>query len=165
MGGRVIDIHASKGWQDTGFALPAHQENTGWILRAEGVWCFNTAARDFATRNADARKPNSGAFFDGSTQGRAEYPYHGEGGQVGQLIGRWGKDGQPFVVGTHANLERLGSADGRTLWLRMNDDDNGLSDNDGHLTVTISTYDRTRRTQWNSVEKRWEYSDDHSPVK
>ncbi|MEV0195221.1 hypothetical protein [Nonomuraea sp. NPDC050691] len=84
---------------------------------------------------------------------------------MGQLIGRWGQDGQPFVVGTHADLERSGSADGRTLWLAMNDDDNGLHDNDGHLTVTIYASDRTRRTQWNTVEERWEYSDDHTPVK
>ncbi|MQY03254.1 hypothetical protein [Actinomadura macrotermitis] len=165
MGGRVIDIHANQGWQDTGFALPAHQADTGWILRSEGAWCFNTGARDFATRDANARKPNDTRFFDAATSGRTEYPYHGEGGQVGQLIGRWGTSGQPFVVGTHANLEDTGHAGGGTLWLRINDDDKGLRDNDGHLTVTIATYDRTRRTQWNTVEKRWEYSDDHSPVR
>ncbi|MFI7048924.1 hypothetical protein [Streptosporangium sandarakinum] len=55
---------------------------------------------------------------------------------MGQLLGRWGKEGQPFVVGTHANLEQHGNTDGRTLWLRMNDD-GGLHDNDGHLTVAI----------------------------
>jgi hypothetical protein len=64
-----------------------------------------------------------------------------------------------------ANLENSGRAGGGTLWLRINDDDNGLQDNDGHLTVDITTYDRTRRTQWNTVSKRWEYSDDHSPVR
>ncbi|WP_433539552.1 hypothetical protein ACQP10_21050 [Streptosporangium sandarakinum] len=56
---------------------------------------------------------------------------------MGQLLGRWGKDGQPFVVGTHANLEQHGNTDGRTLWPRMNDDGGGPHDNDEHQGGTV----------------------------
>ncbi|MEV4166481.1 hypothetical protein [Nonomuraea dietziae] len=165
MSGRVIKIYADQGWQDTGFALPAWEENTGWLARTEGAWCFNTNSRSIGTRDADGRIPDSGKTTDTNVQGRTEHPYHGENAQTGQLVGRWGEDGQPFIVGTHCNLENKGDGrSGGTLWLRMNDHDGGLADNDGYVTVTIATFDRTRRTQWDSAAKQWVYSDTRTPV-
>ncbi|CAM5321651.1 hypothetical protein [Streptomyces abikoensis] len=108
MSERVINVYADRGWQDTGFELPpGFRDTVGWSLRAEGTWCFDTSARDYATRDAAARKPNDSRFYDASTVGRTEYLYHGEGGQVGQLIGRCGRNGGPFVVGRHALLQFL----------------------------------------------------------
>ncbi|MFD1146231.1 hypothetical protein [Saccharothrix hoggarensis] len=278
MSDRVIDIYADKGWQDTGFELPARAADTGWSLRAEGTWCFDTSARDYATRDGDARKPGDTRFYDASTAGRTEYLYHGRLGQVGQLIGRWGRNGRPFIVGTYANLEFVGpeqpepsmppgtaelmariefiealaarpevvsastitylratddhiyalwrsvypdsgfwttndlpdnytlgmdaeedltiahlppaerwkaidrlipqqdppapppvaevepDSGPRTLWLAMNNDENGFHNSDGHLVVSIKSYDRSRRTQYNTVKQRWEY-EDGTPVK
>ncbi|GLX98552.1 hypothetical protein [Herbidospora sp. NBRC 101105] len=56
VGGGVVEVFANKGWQDTGFSLPPYQRDTGWILRTKGVWCFDTAVRGYATRDANARK-------------------------------------------------------------------------------------------------------------
>jgi hypothetical protein len=123
-----VTVRANQGWQEAGVRVRGDG-----ILRfeARGQWLFNPA-----------EPPVDGDGAAGlPTIGRINYVYSGPDGREGQLIGRIGRS-RPFVIGTQSYHRVMPNEFGR-LNLAINDDirraaGSGLSDNRGHLEVTIS---------------------------
>lgn len=136
-----MKVYASEGWQDTGYRIGA-QSAPKVILRASGEWCTRTDDRKFGRRDADGRTPNSGATYLHNVSGDDGYPYHGPDALMGQLIGRFGKDGQPFLIGKHKSFRVDGMPSDVSLWLCCNDPlGSAKRDNDGALDVTLELDD------------------------
>ncbi|MEA5603813.1 hypothetical protein [Nostoc sp. UHCC 0252] len=133
-----MDIYASKGWQDTGYK-PGLQKNAGsWVIvRAEGEWNVNTKDPAFGRRDANGRTPNSGATYMLSTENdkNINWPYTGPRGFCGQLIGKLGSNGEPFVVGDWCKISTSLADPSDSLWLAPNDAN--CTDNEGSLQVTF----------------------------
>jgi hypothetical protein len=134
-----MKIYAAKGWQDTGYK-PGAQRSAGTdvVIRAEGTWCVRNDDKALGTRDANGDIPMRGnsvplAAPDGC-------PCTGEGAAAGQLIGRLGTDGAPFIVGTHCKISTNANPDD-SIWLTINDTPDGLGDNEGALDVTFEAGD------------------------
>ena len=71
------------------------------MIEAEGAWIYDKKRGKNAEREADGRRPNQGGDFNAAdvTKGHTSNLYSGDGGMLGQLIGRWGNNGRPFVIG------------------------------------------------------------------
>ena len=131
-----MKIYAAKGWQDTGYKPGAQRKAAAWVtVRADGQWNVNVNDPARGPRDAEGRTPNSGANWYIPTDNT--FPYSGEGAHGGQLIGRLGTTGAPFVVGTWCKIDPNQVDPNDTLWLTINDASSGLGDNDGALEVTI----------------------------
>jgi hypothetical protein len=81
-----------------------------------------------------------------STAGQPIYPYNKQDGKVGQLLFKIGANGAPIVLGTKTltnNKEELNSVylnqaqckPQDTIWFRINDADQQLSDNKGDVEI------------------------------
>ena len=116
----TFEVLAAKGWQDTGV-----QVNSGdrlEMIYVEGLWTGKTENNNYT--GPEGGKPSQ------------DYPCspisHKETG-YNALIGKiW--YGKPFMVGRHFIGTALISG---TLYLRMNDCDEWLADNEGSVYVTI----------------------------
>ena len=116
----TFEVIAAKGWQDTGV-----QVNSGdrlEMIYIEGLWTGKTENNNYT--GPEGGKPSQ------------DYPCspisHKETG-YNALIGKiW--YGKPFMVGRHFIGTALISG---TLYLRMNDCDEWLADNEGSVYVTI----------------------------
>ena len=108
-------IYAYRDWQSTGVHV---QRGDRLYLRARGEWLYT---------------PDE---FQGP-EGHARYPapdfYPSPYAPGGILIGRYGEDGAPFVVGRGGNYNVINSG---MLYMRINDD--VLSDNRGYVEVEIA---------------------------
>lgn len=107
-------IYAYRDWQSVGVQL-----SPGDLvrLRAEGTWLYTPGEYHGPEGHRTYRAPNT-------------YPINGMAGGV--LLGRFGEDGYPFLVGRGGTFvaDREGF-----LYLRINDDI--LSDNEGYVTVEV----------------------------
>jgi len=129
-----MKIYAKNGWQDTGYKPGAQRDAGAWVtVRAEGQWNINVKDPTGGPRDADGRSPNSGANY--CMPVFADYPYRSEGACGGQLIGKLGTDGVPFIVGSWCKISTSAVDPNDSLWLTAND--GGLWDNDGALDVTF----------------------------
>ncbi|MDR3397283.1 MAG: hypothetical protein P4M06_06945 [Pandoraea sp.] len=136
-----MKVYASEGWQDTGYRIGA-QSAPKVILRAQGEWCTRTDDRKFGRRDPDGRTPNSGATYLHKVSGDDAYPYHGHDALMGQLIGRFGKEGEPFLIGKQKSFRVDGMPSDVSLWLCCNDPlGSAKRDNDGALDVTLELDD------------------------
>ncbi|VVE35999.1 oxidoreductase [Pandoraea capi] len=136
-----LKVYAKDGWQDTGYKVGA-QDAPKVILRAEGEWCTRTDDRKFGRRDANGRTPNSGATYLHKVSGDKAYPYHGGDALMGQLVGRFGESGEPFLVGNHKSFRVEGMPKDVSLWLCCNDPlHSAKQDNDGALDVTLELDD------------------------
>jgi hypothetical protein len=114
-------VYANKDWQNIGKIPEAGR------LYAEGRWCFNVKERDTHTCNCEG--DGAGPYVNKISQGDQRYPYSGDGAKVGQLVFRVGKTGMPEALGLRGEF-----GGGEEVWMRINDD-SGLADNDGYLTL------------------------------
>ncbi|WP_140862391.1 hypothetical protein [Myxococcus xanthus] len=128
-------VQADKGWQDTGYK-PGAQSGPYIIIRASGDWHCRPGS--IGARDANGRKPNSTLYIDSSSEGNTNYPLHEEGARIGMLIGKIGEEGDPFAVGDFRRIDHRNIPSDVSLFLRMNDNDDGLSDNSGSLDVEFS---------------------------
>ncbi|MEV5576465.1 hypothetical protein AB0L06_41095 [Spirillospora sp. NPDC052269] len=106
MGSPAFIVFADQGWQDTRVGRPS--PDLALMSQASGTWCFDTTARDWATRDANGRKYGNTRWYGPTAQDDTSCRFHGLGARRGQLIGRWGEDGQPFLIGDHAYLGWVG---------------------------------------------------------
>jgi hypothetical protein len=108
-------IYAYRDWQSVGVQL-----SPGDIvrLRAGGTWLYTPGEYHGPEGHHKYRAPNT-------------YPINGMAGGV--LLGRFGEEGYPFIVGRGGTFvtDREG-----LLYLRINDDI--LSDNEGYVTVEVA---------------------------
>jgi hypothetical protein len=150
-----MQIYAAKGWQDTGYR-PGAQSSTYIVIRAEGQWCVRTDDRPYGTRNADGGRDDTGAVYWVNCEGDQAYPYSGPGARMGQLIGKFGANGAPFIVGKFQKWSVADCPSG-TLWLCANHPD--TTNNDGSLEVTFTTsnvYGSPEKSQhWDRIAQRW----------
>ncbi|WP_157112243.1 hypothetical protein [Pandoraea faecigallinarum] len=136
-----MKVYATEGWQDTGYKIGA-QSAPKVILRAQGEWCTRTDDRKFGRRDANGRTPNSGATYLHKVSGDKNYPYHGHDALMGQLVGRFGETGEPFLIGNQKSFRVEGMPKDVSLWLCCNDPiDSARRDNDGALDVTFELDD------------------------
>jgi len=116
----TFKVLAAKGWQDTGV-----QVNAGDILEisyVSGLWTGKIGLNDYS--DPEGGHPSQDYFCNSMS--------HEETG-FNALIGKI-RYGKPFLVGRHF----LGTANiSGTLYLRMNDCDEWLEDNEGSVVVTI----------------------------
>jgi hypothetical protein len=128
----IVTIKATSGWQRVPLRLGGH----GVLhFAAQGQWVFNPS-QPAVDADGAASLP---------TLGRTSYAFSGVGGQEGQLVGRIGKSGAPFVAGPHG-FHQVARGERGPLFLIINDDHLkgagvGLSDNSGTLRVRIE-YER-----------------------
>ncbi len=108
-------IYAYRDWQSTGVQV---QRGDRLYLRARGEWLYTPD--EFHGPEGHARYPAPDFY---------PVPYV----QGGILIGRYGEDGTPFVVGRGGNYTVINSG---MLYMRINDD--VLSDNRGYVEVEIT---------------------------
>ena len=111
----AVIVAAKGGWFDTGLHLA---KGAQYDISAKGFWGAHTGWCD------GPEGSRSKAFRGRPLLGPRWY----------DLIGRVGGQGRPFRLG---GRRRLTPAQPGRLYLRMNDDDNGLSDNWGSLRVSI----------------------------
>lgn len=161
-----MKVNAADGWQNTGYCIGA-QSAPKVILRAEGEWCTRTDYRKFGRRDPDGRTPNSGATYLHKVAGDDEYPYHGHDALMGQLIGRFGEKGDPFLIGKHKSFMVEGTPRDLSLWLCCNDPlQSAKKDNDGAIDVTLELDDNRdpfkRSQHFDRVLNRWVYDDEGS---
>ncbi|WP_150619188.1 hypothetical protein [Pandoraea horticolens] len=76
------------------------------MRRANGARARTTTSSDAATPT-DTRRTH-GATYLHKVSGDDGYPYHGPDALMGQLIRRFGKGGQPFLIGKHMSLRVVG---------------------------------------------------------
>ncbi|MBN2005966.1 MAG: hypothetical protein JXA21_21590 [Anaerolineae bacterium] len=107
-------VYAYRDWQSVG--IQVHSWDTLYI-RAEGTWLYTPGEYHGPEGHRTYLSPDT-------------YPINAVPGGV--LIGRFGKDGEPFYVGRGGTFvaDREGF-----LYLRINDDI--LSDNEGYVTVEV----------------------------
>ncbi len=122
------EVQASNGWQFSGVVLKPEDQV---VISAQGLWTANPAT-GFVSADGNHRY---------STNGRGNYAYSGADGYEGQLIGRIGVGGAPFVSGTAHELGK-GNHPAGDLYFVINDDlysvsGGGLADNQGTQIVTI----------------------------
>ncbi|MFJ9371484.1 hypothetical protein ACIRRA_44790 [Nocardia sp. NPDC101769] len=118
-------VYANKGWQHIG-QVPA-----AGSLYAEGGWCFNVNERAARTCNSEGHGYQVGNYYIIEiAKGDQNYPYSGDQARVGQLIFRVGENGMPESLGLRGIF-----SGGEDLWMRINDNDSGIADNDGYLTL------------------------------
>lgn len=122
-------VYANLEWQHIGTVEEAGN------LYADGEWCFNTKERAARTCNSIGRGRNGNYNITKITKDDNRYPYTGDNAVVGQLLVRVGEQGMPVPLD---EVGRLHVEAGWDLWLRINDDF-GLSDNDGELSLRIVT--------------------------
>jgi len=128
----IVTINAAGGWQRVPLRLGGH----GVLhFTAQGKWIFNPSQ--------PAVDGDGAANL--STAGRTSYAFSGTEGREGQLIGRIGAGGAPFVAGAHG-FHQMARHEVGPLYLMINDDYKqsagaGLADNSGVLRVRID-YDR-----------------------
>jgi hypothetical protein len=115
--GTLIDVHAEQDWQDTGVSVASADQLT--IVQIDGEWTYWS----------DYVKPFD-ANGDINEYLQEDVPLKSE--PVGALIGKIGKDGDPFPVGRWRTFTTSNEG---TLYLAMNDGEH--SDNAGHVTVMI----------------------------
>jgi len=155
-----VKVSATDGWQDTGYRIGA-QSAPKVILRASGEWCTNTEDRNFGRRDADGRTPNSGRTYLHKVAGDDDYPYHGSDALMGQLVGRFGEKGEPFLVGKQKSFRVDGMPSDVSLWLCCNDPiGSAKRNNDGSLDVTLELDDErdvfaARKQHFDRVAGRW----------
>ncbi|WIE50982.1 MULTISPECIES: hypothetical protein [Pseudomonas] len=123
-------VYANKDWQHIGIV-----EKDG-NLYADGEWCFKKDQPDIYTCKSTGLNSSYLSFthvkkIDNS--GDTSYPYSGPGAKIGQLVIRLGENGLPVPLNGAGFLSVKA---GQDLWMRINDD-SGLSDNDGYLTLRI----------------------------
>jgi len=115
-----FEVLANKGWQTTGVQVNAGDQLE--ITYVSGIWTGKTGNNIFT--GPEGGHPSQDYFC--SSMSHKETGYNA-------LIGKiW--YGKPFMVGKHF----VGTADiSGTLYLRMNDCDVWLEDNEGSVVVTI----------------------------
>ncbi|WP_434570851.1 hypothetical protein [Pseudomonas sp. Z3-8] len=138
-------VYANLEWQHIGTVTEAGN------LYADGEWCFNTKERAARTCNSIGRGRSGNYYIIKINKGDNRYPYTGDNAVVGQLLVRVGEQGMPVPLD---EVGRLHVEAGWDLWLRINDDF-GVSDNDGELSLRIVTpkmaeYDPARTNATNS---------------
>jgi hypothetical protein len=133
-----MQVDAKQDWQDTGLR-PGAQNGAYIVIRATGEWHTRPTDERYGTRNAEGMYDNTTAQYPVSSEGDTNYRYSGPGGLYGQLIGKIGQNGNPFIVGSYCRIEIAGNNSTDTLWLRINDDQ--LDNNWGSLDVTWSVSD------------------------
>ncbi len=108
-------IYAYRDWQSLGIQL-----NPGDVirLRAHGTWLYTPGEYHGPEGHHKYPSPNT-------------YPINGTPGGI--LIGRFGDNGAPFIVGRGGTF--VADAGG-LLYLRINDDI--LTDNEGYVTIEVS---------------------------
>ncbi len=157
-----MKVQAASGWQDTGFK-PGAQSGKYVVVLATGEWNLREPDDKFGLRDPAGRRPNAGNSYMYSTEG-GNFPYAGPGGYFGQLIGKIGANGAPFIVGTYGHIDIDSSDPNSSLWLCANDELNGQGDNSGALDVKIYSSDGGRDTtpkwHWDGLNGRWYTSSD-----
>lgn len=128
----IVMVKAERGWQRVPLRLGGHGV---LYFTAEGKWIFNPS-QPAVNGDGAANLP---------TAGRTSYTFSGAGGREGQLIGRIGAGGAPFVAGARG-LHQVARREAGPLYLMINDDFKqsagaGLADNSGHLRVRVD-YER-----------------------
>ena len=116
----TVEVFAAKGWQDTRVQVRAGDSLE--ITCVSGIWAGKTGNSIFT--GPEGGHPSQDYFCNPIS--------HKETG-FNALIGKiW--YGKPFMVGRHFT----GTAGiSGTLYLRMNDCDNWIADNEGSVSVTI----------------------------
>lgn len=133
----VTTVQANRSWHRVRLRL----RGRGMLhFRANGRWIFNPSQPAVGGDGA-ANLP---------TAGRTNYTFDGPQGREGQLIGRIGRQ-KPFVAGAHGT-HRISRHEIGSLYLMINDDiahssGAGLSDNSGHLTVSVEFERRISRAR------------------
>ena len=128
----IVTVKAERGWQRVPLRLGGH----GVLhFHANGRWVFNPSQ--------PAVDGDGAANL--STAGRTSYTFSGTQGREGQLIGRIGAGGAPFVAGARG-FHQVARREAGPLYLMINDDFRqsagaGLADNSGTLRVRVD-YDR-----------------------
>ena len=117
-----LSVIASDSWQDTNIQINAGDKL--WIEYKAGKW----SSRDYGVQGYYVAP---GAESTTETYDCMPIPQTETG--LNGLIGKIG-DGQPFIV--NEKFEGIAPNSG-ALFLRMNDCDEWLSDNDGNITVAI----------------------------
>ncbi len=121
----IRTVFASQGWQDTKLNVHAGDEVT--IEYRSGTW---TSTRGIVeSTDADGQPVNAPDWLYCS----CGEPLPGDSTQA--LIGKIGST-QPFFVGDEKDFR---ATDSGNIFLRINDSDRGLSDNDGSLQIAITT--------------------------
>jgi hypothetical protein len=114
---RLTEVWADQDWSKTSYFVP--DGRTLWIEYESGKW-----------------SPWPGSSYDGLGAGGDPLVCNVlVGASHAALIGRVGRDGQPFLVGNHFEQK---IAEGGSLYLRINDTCQG--DNSGSLIVRVRIY-------------------------
>jgi hypothetical protein len=116
-----IVIKVSEPWVDTGFDVST---TSPVRIFAKGIIDVSLPSRRLFTPNGDA-----------TCEGSLGTPLLAPGLPCWSLIGRVGKDGSPFFVGSSSTL--IGEDVGR-LYLSVNDETSYFADNYGQWTATIT---------------------------
>ena len=116
----TVEVFAAKGWQDTGVYVNSGDQVE--IIYVKGLWTGKSGLNNY-TGPAGGKPSRDNPCFPMSQN---ETGYNA-------LIGKiW--YGKPFLVGQHFTGKALISG---TLYLRLNDCDQWLADNDGSVHVLI----------------------------
>lgn len=121
----LATIQASQGWQNSGASITSGQP---YIVYAKGVWTMDL--QDNLTWHGAGGVTNAapGSNLPLNTT------------HVGTLIGKIGTGGQPFGIGEYTVFAPGGQGNPTSsgdLYLRINDPDGNLGDNDGFMKVFI----------------------------
>jgi|SRR3989337_41687 len=120
LGENTFTVWSDQGWQNTGLGI--HQGDVISINYLSGEWNFWAGTSDpHGADGADAYCP--------STSCCEPMPLERKGSLIGQI------GDEVFLIGNGRTF--IAHSNG-TLSLRMNDCDNGLSDNEGTITVAIT---------------------------
>ena len=108
-------IYAYRDWQSIGLYVTPGQR---LYIRARGTWLYTPG---------EYHGPEGHAIYPAPDT----YPVNAVAGGI--LLGRFGEDGYPFIVGRGASIwvDKEG-----WLYLRINDDI--LTDNEGYVTVEVT---------------------------
>lgn len=115
-----FEVFAAKGWQDTGVYVNSGDQVE--IIYVKGLWTGKSGLKNYTG-------PAGGKPSRGNPCNPMSHIETGYNALIGKI---W--YGKPFLVGQHFTGKALISG---TLFLRMNDCDQWLDDNDGSVHVLI----------------------------
>ncbi len=123
-----VTVSATQGWQDTGINIQPGMAVTVEVIA--GQWTHWTGTKPYNPGDGDIYYIC--ADHMAASQCVEPVPDFAQGGLIGRI------DGEAFGIGSVGEIFLQESGN---LYLRINDGDDGLFDNDGELTVRISLSD------------------------
>lgn len=145
-----MKIDASNGWHDTGLEPAIVQGQFITVKVVQGAFQYRDIALD-----ANGLKPEAGIHDHSSisTENNAHYPYNGKAARSGQLIGKLGEDGAPFMVGDYCQIPTKGKSRNSRLYLRINLSDQERRKPQGELHVDVSV---SNERDFQACGERWD---------